>query len=725
MEWLQTYKIGKALLDSGKYQPINAYLESYKQATYKLPKNKESKQEWAEKTPYILDIIADLRPNATQKVLLDYCELDDSVNTIKKDNFFTSVAGNFTSYYLATPYSSVESIADFLGINIEDKKIIPDVQNNKKGKDKVVSLEFDFDTNIDVQQDKKNKDKAVGVKSIYEGLIKSKLLETGFNKSLLIELRDLLRQSDVVETLAMVINNLPKLVEANKRKVLKEEELLFISKLPVLPSLFNLGKSDKDDIAYVRLKVLTELNPDGIYLNQLPEYRDFGFMRFYSLGNIDYTKAKKGICYFSGQEELIFNVDMPRDSVNLLKVNSGSVASSSHYKGSNFVVSKNAYDALKLGAWFITKHLTCKIATVPHYIIPDFRNNINVEKFTSLKAEIDLAFKYSTYKDQTEHTIKKRIGSDTVNSISFIGHHIEAGKAIDILNRIQLVEPNWFEKVFDTFEKEKDKVYDLLSKDWLNNFSLPSVYGIMPVFTDKAKLNNTLFFFKNLLEQVPIEANFLLDNYKNLIRLLRFSKVDKKSNYAGSINIRHFQTDTFDKYDAIGQATIKYQILFNLLNTLFNTNYQTMENTHDNATATFFANSNYNNAQKALFYLGRLIRRVANAQKNQGSSKAILDKITYDGMNVDDIIWLSIEVAEKLKQYDKKYQTLDFGSNDFTAFQNYFNIAKTNWNLSTVENVFYLFSGYAMYWATTAKEANGKGDDTPEPEDEIVFDIED
>jgi CRISPR-associated protein Csh1 len=620
MEWLQTYKIGKALLDSGNYEPIDAYFESYKI-------DKENKQIIrAEKTPYILDIVADLRPNATQAVTLDYCVLDDVENTLKKDNFFTSFSGKTINYYLVTPYSNVDYIAKFLGIDLANNKILLDVQKGNKSKDK------DKD---------KNKDKVDGFKNVYEELVKSKLLDEDFKENSLMGFRNLIRQyPKVVEILSMVINNLPKLVEEYKRKNLKEAELLSIAKLPVLTSLFNLSNSGKEQIVYTRLKIITENEPNGIYLNQLPDYRTFCLARFYDLGKIDETKAQNEVCYFSGQQEKVFSINLPRDNVNLLKINSGSVASSSHFIGTNFLVSKNAYDALKLGAWFITKHLTCKIANVPHYIIPDFRGDIDVAGFRHLKEQIDLAFNYSKYKNTTQQVIEKRIGSNTVNSISFIGHHIEAGKAIDIINRIQLVKPNWFNKVFETFDEEKNKINALLNKEWLTNFSLTSTYGIMPIFTDKAKLNNTLFFFKNLLEGIEVETNFLFGNYKNLVRLFRFSKKDNKGNCVGTTNINFYPTDTFDKYDAIGQATIKYQILLNLVNTLFNPNCQTMENTPNNPTETFFAASNYNDAQKALFYLGRLIRRVAIAQKDQGNSKAVLNKITYDGMNLDDIIWL-------------------------------------------------------------------------------------
>ena len=93
-------------------------------------------------------------------------------------------------------------------------------------------------------------------------------------------------------------------------------------------------------------------------------------------------------------------------------------------------------------------------------------------------------------------------------------------------------------------------------------------------------------------------------------------------------------------------------------------------------------------------------------------------------MNLDDILWLKVEVVEKLKQYDnKKRPILDYSNDDLEAFERYFNPAKSNWNLSTVENVFYLFSGYGMYWATNAKGAN-KDEDTLEPEEENVDTID-
>ena len=119
-------------------------------------------------------------------------------------------------------------------------------------------------------------------------------------------------------------------------------------------------------------------------------------------------------------------------------------------------------------------------------------------------------------------------------------------------------------------------------------------------------------------------------------------------------------------------------------------------------TRTLFKNSAYSDQEKALFFLGKMICRVANAQHNKGAKhKPILNKINYSGMGFKDLIWLSCEIFEKMKQYNKSLNTFNFGQNDMSTFMYYFDrFNEKSWQLTDIENVFYIFSGYALYWET-------------------------
>ena len=207
--------------------------------------------------------------------------------------------------------------------------------------------------------------------------------------------------------------------------------------------------------------------------------------------------------------------------------------------------------------------------------------------------------------------------------------------------------------------------------------------------------------------RLGVSDSFLMENYIRLVKLYKYGKKDEKTKkFIGTINIPYQDTKYFDI--SVSTATIKYLTLLNLIHRIFN-NQIIMEKDMIKLSKTdkFFELSGFSNSdsKKSLFYLGRLIRRIGKAQQEQGNSKAILNKINYSGMTVQDIQWLSCEVFEKLKQYNRgKYPALDLGEKDWGLFNEHFCIAnsrgKDSWCLSEMENIFYLFVGYGMYWQT-------------------------
>ena len=118
-----------------------------------------------------------------------------------------------------------------------------------------------------------------------------------------------------------------------------------------------------------------------------------------------------------------------------------------------------------------------------------------------------------------------------------------------------------------------------------------------------------------------------------------------------------------------------------------------------------FSECLYIRPQIALFYLGKMMRRVSDAQsqKQKNTRKPILDKINYAGMKLVDIKWFFCEVMEKMKQYE----VLDvYALDDIKHFKKQFDLSEAEgWTLNEVENVFYLFSGYAMFWEVLEPKA--------------------
>ncbi|MFW6275700.1 MAG: TM1802 family CRISPR-associated protein [bacterium] len=164
-----------------------------------------------------------------------------------------------------------------------------------------------------------------------------------------------------------------------------------------------------------------------------------------------------------------------------------------------------------------------------------------------------------------------------------------------------------------------------------------------------------------------------------------------------------FKNTSFDF--AIKNAVTMYSAFFMLLNqlSLFKSN-NIMENSKNTKTnqgksqkfaeeiEAFFSKMKYNESQKALFYLGRVLNTIAYAQYQKGhTSKPVMNKINYNGMDRDDIRRLRIDLEEKANQYD----ILEKTHFNFSKFTDHFNY--NQWDIDSEEAVFFILAGYSFY----------------------------
>lgn len=691
MEWLQTYKIGDELLKTGEYKQSDAYLGEYHPSI-----NKSTKQK---KTPYILELLIDLNKLTVGFELRNFGEdtLNDGLinDVISKEYYFTSVAGNFTSYYLCIKYGKQSSVLDFFGV--ENGKVIEE----KKG----------FLSEVD-------------------NLIRENLIDSSIYQSRFIKVRERIRtDAHLVRLLDLAISKLDLFIDSAKNKTF-EKDFTNLENIPVpLNPKIDLSSNSNHDIALIVIKIQDK--SESYYLNREKELVDFYSKRFLSLARISCNNMKKGTCYFNKSED-VFNISIPRDDVNILKMYTNSPTTLSNLSGDNFNLSQEAYEKLKIGAWFISKKLRVTIAGVRHYIIPDFNSKFEILRYKAeLSEKVEIAFNMKEYQRMKERFY--RLSNESLNSISFLGYWSD-GRQIDFTNRIQLVNPDHFNLIFDIFEVERDSISGIadINRVSYSNFTLAASYLLFPVSTNTPKKNSSLEFYKMLLEKIPVPDMFLIENFIKLANIYRYGKKDERTGkFIGTVNVPYSDPKYFDS--SVSIAAIKYLILLSLTNKIYNKQHiMETEINKSGKTESFFELSGFSgsNSKKSLFYLGRLIKRIAKAQEDYGNSKAILNKINYSGMSVSDIQWLSMEVIEKLKQYNRgNYPALDLGEKDLGLFNEHFCLANSqgqdSWGLTDIENVFYLFVGYGMYWQTMdskEKKIVGKAkEEIPEIQNEDVI----
>lgn len=677
MEWLQTYRIGKALIDSGQIKPIDIYYQSLNEI----------------QNNYLIPVIANLKSSEVDIAEPELLQSHQLTERIKEENFFVRGGSSFRSAYLCTPFSDAKSILDFLGIDYKNKKDgNPDIYDIKAKYLKFLKPPF--------LSKKENK-------------IEEEKLSDFIDELPIFKIRKQIQQNaDLSQNLRDVILNLKLLLDVNLKKEYDINPKYH--NLPHCPTRLSFSIKDKNNFI-VKLRVIDKQS-ELFDLNKSDEYREMCFKRFL----VDLGKLKTPIhskCYFSGKDE-VYDVGFPRDSYDILKISTNSEIVSPNFIGHNFLLSKDAYVSLKVGANYINKNLRLKLSGINHYIIPDFRTaEINVNELSPrIKQYIDVLFQPR----ETSKTLESlhKVSQGKLNSITFIGY-VKGKGTFEITSTIKIPSITYFDNIFICFNYVLNEMDDVSKYDF--GFSFKSIYGLF-VERYKGKSKDPLFkpkslqFFKMILEKQPIDNAFLLDAYKQLINVYKYGKPAKEgdSYYGGTLNVwcgKKFDAKKFD--DKISKATKKYQVLFNLIRKLGIERKKTkiMDDKKDygklnDSTQSIFKNNRYKPEHKALFFLGKMIHRVANAQHKKGAKhKPVLDKINYSGMNFRDIIWLGCEIFDKMRQYNKSLNTFNFGENDMAAFKFYFDqVTEDDWSLSEIENVFSIFSGYALYWDTIEKK---------------------
>ena len=102
----------------------------------------------------------------------------------------------------------------------------------------------------------------------------------------------------------------------------------------------------------------------------------------------------------------------------------------------------------------------------------------------------------------------------------------------------------------------------------------------------------------------------------------------------------------------------------------------------------FFQKMEYSPAQKAMFYLGRMLSTVGLLQKDKRES--VLEKVNFNGMDRNEIQRLRNNLIEKAKQYNQVNKII-FTDGQFTQHFDF-----NGWHMPEQEAVFFLLSGYSF-----------------------------
>lgn len=483
----------------------------------------------------------------------------------------------------------------------------------------------------------------------------------------------------------------------DKSEVLNKSEI--ISKL-------NINRNQAITFCYISIRNSELGINEPTELSKLDGFSAYFEKKFFGSSKKKGRSKKSKLCYVS--DDIKDDVDTAKYN-NRRSINAMFVQTTWNYAASfdkknfakNYQLSNEANIFIERGSDFLIENYTVRIAGVEHMIIPQFLSKTEIDfeyALNKIHPKSDFLFKYKELQN-LDTDITDELDNE-LYWLNFLAIDSD-GKYFKTTNIIKDVSKPYFLKLLETFDKVNSHFYNYLNSKVLFNFY--SIYRYIPVNSDLKK-NEALILFKDILEHKEIDKNILFDFFLKYLICQRSGQFDNKKRHRAYDNIR----DSGNLDYAIKNAVFHYLAFIQVLKELNLIKSKSMdENTEILKPAeeelssksfgerieNFFIKMGYNETQKALFYLGRVLSQVAYAQyKKKHESKPVLNKINYNGMDKDDIIRLRVDLAEKARQYNI-VNKVEYNFSNFTDLYNPNDKSKF---LSSAENVFFILSGYSF-----------------------------
>jgi CRISPR-associated protein Csh1 len=380
----------------------------------------------------------------------------------------------------------------------------------------------------------------------------------------------------------------------------------------------------------------------------------------------------------------------------------------------NFNICETCYGNLISGEAFIKNNFKIKIGKLNGYVIPTllFKNpELDYVRFaryityknnavSNLNALSDFEKELKNFRDFEENEKNNFV-------INYLFYRKEQGSDFKILRLIKDVPPSRLDTILDAQQKialKIDKGYPF--QQGFLKISLNNIYYTIPIRIgnkDRSYSTKFLDMIDAIFTSRSIDYSSLIDQYTELLRIIVHKRGGYNISSARSLEMKALQ---------LNFALVFFREL-HLLRGL------TMENGCDIESVPveikkFWEDVGiYDDPRKTLFLLGYMIGGIGNKQWKAGhKNKPILNKINFEGMNIQAIIRVTNEVFEKLVQY----KILKLHESLFYQYKKMIDTYGQAWNLSNQENVFYILSGYSF----ATYQAISRGDQEAPAEEETT-----
>jgi CRISPR-associated protein Csh1 len=450
----------------------------------------------------------------------------------------------------------------------------------------------------------------------------------------------------------------------------------------------NFGKNDEVVLFYSLIRSENINDGKAKKLVQTDGYEDFIIGKFATP-----DKVQEGLDYITGEasEEVIEATFSGRYNINkIFQTTASNYASGFSDFRKNFQSDPATLASLDKASDYILDNLNTNIAGISHIVVPNFLHK-DLESFDLDEIEVflektgDLIFQYQ----KLDTDLDKHLPNVNLFWVNYIAFESD-GNSFKVINHIKDVNSAYLKKLIEVFGRIEFEFRNYIGDQSL--FNLQSIYRMVPVRDgQKSKVNPVLNLFKDILEQKTVRQEHIFGHFITLALCHWYGRSRAYSNIGESNSFDFAMKDAVYKYSALIYALKQLNLIDMEKETTKQETVETSKSDFQKRIDHFFGKMDYGEPEKAVFYLGRVLSSVAYAQYKKGhESKPVLNKINYNGMDSKAIVRLSLDLAEKVRQYNIHRET----EWNFSLFRESFN--EKDWPLSKEQNVFYLMAGYSF-----------------------------
>lgn len=472
------------------------------------------------------------------------------------------------------------------------------------------------------------------------------------------------------------------------------------------------------DIALYTVCVLK--NGEIIDLVKMSGYKKFLYYVLYATESEDYP-IMKGRCHICGVErEVLTNPAYPEGTpLCIYNVDKSGFLSNLDRKPENLlkahVVCPECKMKLRLGLNFVERNLVATIGEKASvklnvFLIPKIIGpNLSYEQLKIISSKMKDAFNavkaYKSFEkvERIMEDLADFVSSSGASPIYFLnllfGYRVSSHFSFQYL--IQNVPVTRVIELANLMRAASNEAASFFKEKGEERWSIgfEDIYLIFPL-----KKIQKMVDWKPLVELFNSMLNGASYPRENIISgAVLFAKIHRYGVQGGY----HLEPPKKDAEIALCRGIFKYNLLLKILMEIGSIEMET-ETTGicripDEEIERLFSLMKYAEWQKALFLLGLLVGKIGIEQRKKGDEKkAVLNKINFEGMPLERVKLLAMQVLEGLRNY----RALDNRNEAIYAYMKMMMDKNLEALQNPIDNVFYILSGYA--YATLQAITSGR-----------------